>query len=113
MAVHGDDFTLWGVEEDLVWIRDLMKSWFEIEVRAMLGAGARDDKEVVILGRSVTYGNDGIEHEADRKHGAKILEHFGMDKGTRALSTNGEKDPKVEEGDDVDLEKTNQQFIED
>ena len=28
-----------------------------------------------------------------------------MDKGTRALSTNGEKDPKVEEGDDVDLEK--------
>ena len=37
MAVHGDDFTLTGLEEDLFWMRDLMKSWFEIKVRAMLG----------------------------------------------------------------------------
>ena len=28
-----------------------------------------------------------------------------MGRGTRALSTNGEKDPKKEEGDEVDLEK--------
>ena len=87
------------------WIRDLMKSWFEIKVRAILGPDAKDDKEVVILGRRVTYGKDRIEYEADRKHREKILDHFGMDKGTRALSTNGEKDPKVEEGDEVDLEK--------
>ena len=37
MAVHRDDFTLWWLEEELVWIRDLMKSWFDIKVRAMLG----------------------------------------------------------------------------
>ena len=30
MAVHGDDFTLTGLEEDLFWIRDLMKSWLPI-----------------------------------------------------------------------------------
>ena len=52
MAVHGDDFTLCGMEEDLVWIRDLMKSWFEIKLRAMLGPEEKDDKEVVLLGRT-------------------------------------------------------------
>ena len=37
MAVHGDDFTLCGIEEDLLCIQGLMKSWFEVKVRAMLG----------------------------------------------------------------------------
>ena len=27
MAVHGDDFTLCGIEEGLIWIRDLMECW--------------------------------------------------------------------------------------
>ena len=36
-VVHGDDFTLCACEEDLFWIRELMKSWFEIKVRAVLG----------------------------------------------------------------------------
>ena len=29
----------------------LMKSWFEIESRAILGPGPEDDKEAIILGR--------------------------------------------------------------
>ena len=71
----------------------------------MLGPDAKDDKKVVIPGRKVTYGKDRIEYEADRKHREKMLGHFGMDKRTKALSTNGEKDSKVEEGDEVELEK--------
>ena len=52
LAVHGDDFTFCGLEEDLVWMRDLMTEWFEIKVRAFLGPDAGDDKEVTIPGRS-------------------------------------------------------------
>ena len=58
MAVHGDDFTLTGLEEYLFWIRDLMKSWLEIKVRAVLGPDSKDDKEVVILGRRVRERQD-------------------------------------------------------
>ena len=105
MAVHGDDFTLCGLEEDLDWIRDLMKSWFEIKVRAMLGPDEKDDKEVILLGRRVRWMHDRIEWEADPNHRRKILEHFGMDEGTRALSCNGEKNGKEEEGDDEELSK--------
>jgi hypothetical protein len=41
LAVHGDDFTFCGLEEDLIWITELMKTWFEIKVRAMLGPDKR------------------------------------------------------------------------
>ena len=44
--VHGGDFAFCGLEEDLIWIRDLMQSWFEIKVRAMLGPDPKDDKQL-------------------------------------------------------------------
>ena len=79
LAVHGDDFTFSGLEEDLIWIRDLMRSWFEIKVRAMLGPDPKDDKEVVILGRIVKYKKLGITYEADPKHRRLLMERFGFD----------------------------------
>ena len=49
-VVHGDDFLFCGGQEDLAWITEQMRSWFEIKVRATLGREAGDDKHVVILG---------------------------------------------------------------
>ena len=96
-VVHGDDFSFCGLEEDLVWIRDLMSSWFDIKVRGMLGADDQDDKEVVILGRIVRWTKDGITYEADPKHRRIILEYFGFDQESRPLSTNGERDCSKDE----------------
>ena len=44
MAVHGDDFTFCGTDEDLDWIQGLMTSWFEVKIRARLGPDDEDDK---------------------------------------------------------------------
>ena len=44
-----------GEIEELQWVIDLMKSWFEIKVRGILGADLKDDKEVVVLGRTVKW----------------------------------------------------------
>jgi hypothetical protein len=103
MVVHGDDFTGCGVDEDLDWIQELMATWFEIKVRARLGDGEKDDKEVVILGRIVRWTRDGIEYEADPKHRKIILESLGLDEGSRTLSLNGEKEDGKEE--DWELEE--------
>ena len=78
VAVHGDDFTFCGLEEDLKCIRDLMGGWFDIKVRAILGGDDWDDKEVVILGRVVRWKEDGIEYEADPKHRKIILIILGL-----------------------------------
>ena len=37
-AAHGDDFSICGLEEDLIWIQNLMKCWFGIRVQGMLGS---------------------------------------------------------------------------
>jgi len=99
MAVHGDDFTLVGLEEDLVWIKDLVKQWFEIKVRAIMGHEKKDDRKAVILGRTIEIDGDRFTIEADRKHRQKILEYFDMGEGTRPLSANGMKEER-EDGEE-------------
>ena len=79
-----------------------MATWFEIKVRGMLGSDEQDDKEIVILGRTVKWTNEGIRYEADPRHRRLILEHFGFEDGTRPLSCNGDKDGA--DTDECDLE---------
>ncbi len=67
-----------------------MATWFEIKVRALLGPDEKDDKEVVILGRTVKWKSWGIEWEADDKHRRLLLERFGYDEKTKPLNCNGD-----------------------
>ena len=101
-VVHGDDFTFEGEAEDLKWIAEKMKEWFEVKVRGLLGPEEDDDKEVTILGRVVKWKEWGIEYQADPRHRQLIMEYFGFDNSTRALQNNGGKEE--EEGDDEALE---------
>ena len=45
LAVHGDDFSLCGLEEDLFWTRGVKKSWFDIKVRAIVGGSGKTTKK--------------------------------------------------------------------
>ena len=98
-VVHGDDFTLEGEEDDLNWIQKLMKSWFDIKVRARLGPEEKDDKSVSILGRMVQWCSWGISYEADTKHRQLIAEYLGFDAESKRLTTNGVKDKDKDEED--------------
>eukprot|EP00973_Karenia_brevis_P092291 12411678-Karenia_brevis.AAC.1 len=55
-----------------------MKSWFEIKIRTILGPDEWDDKEVVILGKYVKWGQKGVGWEADPKHRKLVLESVGL-----------------------------------
>ena len=81
-AVHGDDFTFLGYEEDLHELVDLLKGWFELKVRGILGPDEKDDKEIVILGRTVRWDPDGIRITADRKHSEAIKKYCGLDENS-------------------------------
>eukprot|EP00973_Karenia_brevis_P068393 9512646-Karenia_brevis.AAC.1 len=71
-----------------------MESWFEIEVRAVLGPEPKDDKEVTILGRIVRWKEEGIEYKAGPKHRKIILEYFGFDNKTKPCMMNGDKEDR-------------------
>ena len=47
----------------------------------------KDDKEVVILGRTVRWKSWGIEWEADPKHRMLLMERFGYGVNTKATAT--------------------------
>ena len=103
LAVHGDDFTFCGFDEDLVWIRNLMETWFEIKVRGILGAGDGDDKEVTILGRKVVWGGEGIQYEADPKHRELVMDCFGFCEKSKGSKYNGLKEDREVDGEDEEL----------
>ena len=73
LAVHGDDFTLCALEEDLVWIKELMPTWFDVKIRCILGRDEGDQKEMIILGRTLRCTEARLEHEADPRHSRLIL----------------------------------------
>ena len=91
MAVHGDDFVLCGLEEDLKWAAQHIQQAFEVKVRALIGEDKGDDKEAVVLGRTVRWRSWGLEYEADERHRRALLEQFGFDEDSKALSANGEQ----------------------
>ena len=95
-AVHGDDFTFLGYEEDLHELIELLKSWFELKVRAILGPDARDDKEIVILGRLVKWEPGGIRIVPDRKYADSIMKYCGLSAGSKSLGGPGKKEESEE-----------------
>jgi len=113
-AVHGDDFTFLGYDEDLDELEALLKSWFELKVRGRLGPEENDDKEIVILGRTVTWDADGIRIKADTKHGESIKKYCGLDANSKGLGSPGKKpDSKdlVDEGGDDEIPITDKKRI--
>ena len=73
-----------------------MEKWFDIKFRGMLGGGDSDEKAVTILGREVRWSEEGIEYEADDKHRKIVLDYFGFNDKSKALSVNGDKTEKEE-----------------
>ena len=59
MVVHGDDFITLGDNEALSEVERAMSDHYTIKVRAILGAGRDDAKEVRILNRYVSWKSDG------------------------------------------------------
>ena len=64
VVVHGDDFTFAGTESELKRIQAKMHEWYDVKVRGIHGSGKRDVHEIEILGRNLTWTEEGLEYEA-------------------------------------------------
>ena len=54
-VIHGDDFTLLGLSDNLDWFRDRITERFEVKFKARLGPERGDDKSVRILNLSLIH----------------------------------------------------------
>ena len=81
IVVHGDDFVITGMEEELKWTEDVLRKKYPVKMRGILGPEPGDSKEAIILNRSVRWRDDGVVFEVDRAHVEKILEATRMADG--------------------------------
>ena len=99
-VVHGDDFIVEGVDDELDFVESVLKANYEIKVRGRLGSGERDVQEIDMLGRKIRWHAWGISWEGDGRHKKLLEEYFGMDGNSKPLVKNGYKD----DGKDDELE---------
>jgi hypothetical protein len=78
VVVHGDDFTFSGEEDALLKIKNKMEEWYAIKLRGIMGSALKDIKEIVILGRTLRWTDDGLEYIADEKHRQELMKSTGM-----------------------------------
>ena len=98
-VVHGDDFVFVGVDEDLDFALESLKSEYELKDRGRLGSGEHDIKEIDMLGRKISYHEWGITWEGDERHRDSVLEYFGTSEGSKPLKKTGCKTKRVEEAE--------------
>ena len=77
--------TFTGQKKDLLNIVKSMRETYELKVRAILGDGASDDKEVTLLNRKLSWSEVGLKYEADEKHVKEILKYFNLGEGSKGL----------------------------
>ena len=102
-VVHGDDFTVLGHRGQLQWFRERIRERFEVKFRGMIGPGAKEGKQMIILNRMVTWTNEGSEYKADQRHAEIIVEEMHLGKQSKSAVTPGEKD-KLENRDPEPLD---------
>ena len=85
VVVHGDDFTFSGTRSQLIKMRSEIKRWYEVKDRGMMGSGAEDIKQVVILGRTLRWYPDKLELWADDGHRRKVMEANNLTESSNAL----------------------------
>ena len=104
-VVHGDEFTFLADEGEIKRMTGLMKQWYDIKVRAVLGGEEGDDEEVAILNRRLSWKNGVIEYEAKPKHAAVIIKEFGMNSQSKGLEAPVERETINDETDKVRMSR--------
>ena len=66
LSVHGDDFTITGLDVELAWLEVQMKAKYEIKTEHF-GPGAHQKQEIRMLNRTIRWTAAGIEYEPDQR----------------------------------------------
>ena len=103
VVVHGDDFTFVGTESELKRIQAKMHEWYDVKGRGVLGSGKRDVHEIEILGRSLTWAEEGLENEGSDMHRRALLEGLGLNEESKAVNSAAVKPEEIGQEEDTDM----------
>ena len=101
--MHGDDFTLDGTESELWKILAEMHEWYDIKVRGILGSGKRDVHEIEVLGRKLTWTEEGLEYQGSDKQRRALLEGLGLNEQSKAVNSAAVKPEEIGQEEDTEM----------
>ena len=104
-SVHGDDFTTAGPKKSLDWFKKSLEEHYELKEAARLGPGSSDDKEVRVLNRIASWGEQGLTYEADPRQYEKLVNELSLN-GAKAVTTPCVRHTIEEVNKDLALEAT-------
>ena len=90
MLVHGDDFVVVARQKGRDYAESTLRAQYEIKVD-LAGSEPGDPKEIKILGRIITYTEQGLRYEPDPSHMEKTIHELGLQDG-KGAATPGVKD---------------------
>ena len=88
--VHGDDFVVVARKAGRAFAEKTLRDTYEVKVDTA-GPEAQDPKEIKILGRIVTYTDQGIRYEPDPGHKEKVIHELKLS-DSKGAATPGVKD---------------------
>ena len=101
--MHGDDFTFAGTESELRKIEAKVQEWYDVKVRGILGSGKRDVHEIEILGRNLTWTEEGPEYEGSDKHRRALLEGLWLTEESKAVNSAAVKPEEIGFEEDTNM----------
>jgi hypothetical protein len=102
-VVHGDDFYFIRNDMNLAWIYGLMREWYEVKMRGILGPDSGDVKRVEILNRWLEWKETGIELKADPKHAQRLIKEVGLSSSSKGSEVFGTKNSEIIESKELDV----------
>ncbi len=98
LTVHGDDFTVAGPTDSLLWLKDGMENKYDVKT-SILGPEEGMEREIRVLNRTLRWTDGGLQYEADQRHADIIIQQMGMT-NARPVTT-----PMVAEAKDIEEQR--------
>ena len=76
----------------LDWFWERISKPFDCKHRGRIGPSEKDDKQIRILNRIITWTNDGIGYEGDQRHVEIAMKDYGITTDSKGVSTPGTKE---------------------
>ena len=89
-TVRGDDFTSFGPEVAIEWLRRKIADKYESK-HDVLGPGPKHSKSIRVLNRVLSWTGDGITYEAQR-HADIVIQELGLKEGKVVTSPSCKED---------------------
>ena len=72
-------------------------------MRGILGSGKRDVHEIEILGRNLTWTEEGLEYGGSDKHRRALLEGLGLSEESKAVNSAAVKPEEISQEEDTEM----------